>query len=517
METGTPDSIVYRTTVSKPVHGWGELYLAIFSKDYVDNSWGSHDITENWDNAIRPEEQWLYTHDGDDYSGLDATALHGGLFAKGKSRANQAINPVVSEDITSYTFSMNVTTSTYRIILNPDNLYIMGPAVNDGDDESGWSTDNPYEDTPNALKLTYVQEEKCYKRLDGDGNETAVMLGAGKTFAFAYNKNFSNTFFEEDAIVPVDLSGTSDYNKEAVAYNVIENNRYETQYVNFLHIGNPGTAAHTNNVKDCTFNLPTGEYIIRLYIRTSPVNPDQSQVYYLIRRAYTFSCPAGADNIGNYDTYKTFCDYHAVVIPDGIDALYVSGSDKENRTVTLTQYPLYAADNDERVLPAGAPVILAKQSEGTDAKQIVDLYYYGEPNFAEVNYEEKPAANLLTGQVHSAQIAKESGEKANFLFACKKINDTDEKPAIGFFLPGTYNCPINLAYLQLEKDFLGGGSTLNSKAWRLVLDGGTTGIAGIDTGVSYADNGYYTLQGVKVGKPSAKGIYIHNGRKMIIR
>lgn len=32
-----------------------------------------------------------------------------------------------------------------------------------------------------------------------------------------------------------------------------------------------------------------------------------------------------------------------------------------------------------------------------------------------------------------------------------------------------------------------------------------------------ADNGYYTLQGVKVNRPTSKGIYIHQGKKIIFK
>ena len=32
-----------------------------------------------------------------------------------------------------------------------------------------------------------------------------------------------------------------------------------------------------------------------------------------------------------------------------------------------------------------------------------------------------------------------------------------------------------------------------------------------------ADNGYYTLQGVKVNRPTSKGIYMHQGKKIIFK
>lgn len=45
-----------------------------------------------------------------------------------------------------------------------------------------------------------------------------------------------------------------------------------------------------------------------------------------------------------------------------------------------------------------------------------------------------------------------------------------------------------------------------------------TGITGVEAVKGGADDAYYTLQGVKLGsRPTATGIYIHNGKKVIIR
>ncbi len=56
---------------------------------------------------------------------------------------------------------------------------------------------------------------------------------------------------------------------------------------------------------------------------------------------------------------------------------------------------------------------------------------------------------------------------------------------------------------------------LEDEEWMASLDGQTNGIATINN--DKADNGdYYTLQGVKVAKPQ-KGVYIHNGKKVIVK
>ena len=48
------------------------------------------------------------------------------------------------------------------------------------------------------------------------------------------------------------------------------------------------------------------------------------------------------------------------------------------------------------------------------------------------------------------------------------------------------------------------------------MDNETTGISELKDNSSNIDAAYYTLQGVKVVKP-VKGIYIHQGKKVIVK
>ena len=57
----------------------------------------------------------------------------------------------------------------------------------------------------------------------------------------------------------------------------------------------------------------------------------------------------------------------------------------------------------------------------------------------------------------------------------------------------------------------------------IIIDGEIEEANGIATTIHHAaselsdnDNAYYTLQGVRVSNPS-KGVYIHNGKKIIVR
>ncbi|MBR2623535.1 MAG: hypothetical protein IKC96_00205, partial [Paludibacteraceae bacterium] len=52
-----------------------------------------------------------------------------------------------------------------------------------------------------------------------------------------------------------------------------------------------------------------------------------------------------------------------------------------------------------------------------------------------------------------------------------------------------------------------------------VGDNTTTGIENVEKNTRFEGDGYYyTLNGVRVnGMPTQKGIYIHNGRKIVVR
>ena len=78
----------------------------------------------------------------------------------------------------------------------------------------------------------------------------------------------------------------------------------------------------------------------------------------------------------------------------------------------------------------------------------------------------------------------------------------------GFRLQSTGTIAANKAYLSLP--------TSDTDKINVSLGGATTGIE--DIAADNEDHGaWYTLDGVKVNeKPTAKGLYIHNGKKVIV-
>ena len=134
----------------------------------------------------------------------------------------------------------------------------------------------------------------------------------------------------------------------------------------------------------------------------------------------------------------------------------------------------------------------------------------------------KPASNALVGTGDEAtkfDDAKKEGFQ-NYILTTKYFHLDNEDQVIDgnqqcFYKWVKGNVKRNIAYLQLKNP-----SNANAAKTVIYLDwfGDTTGIHGI-TAPSQVTSGktYYTLDGRKVTSPTQKGIYIINGKKIIIK
>lgn len=507
-DNATMDSVVYRVTIPRPSAGWGELYLAVADSGQVAGS-ASTDWGTRWNDVIRPQVQEYSSVVG---MGMDGTALEGGLF-KGNNATNksQALNPQVSgkyADATSYTFQMNLTTSTYRIMFNEEDMYIMGPAVKSTEVEAGktgWESD----DADNGKKLTWVDAEQCFKYLDASGVEQPIVLRTGKAFRFCYGKVFTNVWFGEDGVYPADLSTTDK------AYTAPEG-RYDTQYVNYLNTykSAPNTADNTYDVTKvdpamhCTFNLPQKSsgagYIIRLYLKKVG---DDVKYFYTINRKISFTKPtlAATDKLEGNDYYRSFSEWHACKKPAGVKAYIVSGYNASAKTATLRELAL-------DYIPARTGVILA-----TDNGSAVDFETYADD--PEITLD-AATTNYLVARMADAEIAYSADSKYNYIFyALPNLSGVN---TLGFYHPATgFKSGRNFSYLQIAENVTGGstGAAKAASAFRFIFEDSVTN--GIETNVSREagnnTDAYYTLEGIKTEKPTAKGIYIYHGKKVIIK
>lgn len=140
---------------------------------------------------------------------------------------------------------------------------------------------------------------------------------------------------------------------------------------------------------------------------------------------------------------------------------------------------------------------------------------------------QKPASNALVGTGDEATEFEKAKKEdyQNYILTTRYIHlDKNENPS-GAVKDGTQQCfykwvrgdaKRNFAYLQLKNP----SSNATAAKTVIYLDwfGDTTGIHGM-TAPSQITSGktYYTLDGRKVTSPTQKGIYIINGKKIIIK
>lgn len=535
------DSVIYRITVPRPKEGWGQLYLIVTPTNKVGANWNdSYWNTE----TIRPQVQG-YSHDKTT-TGMDGIALRGGLFKATKAKENppkeattnmdQALNPQVTtryHDATSYTFSMNATTSTYRIIFSSDKMYIIGTGVSITNEDKEETTVKDASDTDVTMYkvgLVWDHEKQCFKHVNGEGKETPVTLISGNRFRFAYGGNFTNTWLGEngnntssntdDPNVPADLS-SKDKPYTAGGEN------FDNQYVNHVQSYVSSSNTYADSTMDIKFQLPatnvtnnTTDVIIRLYLK---LIGDEAHYFYDIRKSYTFhQCAYTENSVGldggltDTDYFRMFSDYQARKKPSYMDAYVLTSVSAEAAIFTklTTDY-----------IPANTGVLLIAHLDGKLKNQTPD-----QVNITLGLYADNPQAtytgvNYLTAQTPETTLNYKNDDGTfNYII----VNHSDEKPGGSYLKSGLnfYRPAANVktgrsyAYLKNIDKAIDESKETQAKEANLVIPIDSEGELDFihATQLSQEDNNaYYTLQGVRVAAPTTKGIYIHNGKKTIVR
>ena len=478
------DSIVYTATVKRPANGWANVYMGICPYYLIkDNDFSDGD----WQHIIRPQVDPVIKNN---VGSLDGVAPHGGLAIPGSGDWKydySSLNPPIADDVESFIFSMNITTATYRIDYVHD-LYIIGDAVQSGETASEWSGGK-------AQVLKYN---------DNLGYWSAnVKMKKGGYFRFANDKKMSSSF-GENGYKP----GAPD--SETAAVNL--NGEPETQYVNKVAFYSEETANHTAamNRNDITFWLENGEYTIKFFAQAenngTAVANDFARTYYVIEPKFTFHAPVDGnnENLTQFTHFKAFSSAHTMKKPEGV-TMYTAAVKEGGKIVTLTELT-------GNLIPANTGVLLAtKMPEGTSAAQEIDFTTATNPwETIVVNQRNDLVPHLIKGTIYS-----ESDNGYNYIFGYRTLNTTPSgKVTLGFFKPKGSDLPANSAYLQSGYDV-----TTDAQGFAIFFDDDTTtAIESVETAATADDNApYYSLQGVRyAGKPAA-GIYIHNGKKVIIK
>lgn len=438
-----------------------------------------------------------------------------------------------------------------RVVLN--SVSLVGDAIPGTTNADGsWNYKSKIAD------MIYDETEQCYKATV----VTTADDGQSK-FRFVGNRDPKITWYENtDGSVPEDMAKhPHDSDDPKVLGHTADAN--DPNKVNYTQDGaNPEEDYHI------IWNRPAGRWTVRLYFYTysdgvKPVTED----YYTITASndmvlhdvtdIVYGSEDNKQNIYNKGEYKFLRTWSAIKtwkISNKVDVFVVNNVAEDKSAVKLTLKNINKLDDTGKyhVIPAKTGVILATKSDASEIagarfvarqnyKSYNELVIPMEENSTEYVYTEKD--NLLW-PLYESQVVSASDEKNfNYFFAYYNalIATNDEKTygasdyLLGFWISkGSKPYQSNSSYLPIPKEkaatldrlgtsydeFYTGGSA--KKVPGIIFDfdnvGGTTGINEVvNQSTKLNDGKYYTLSGQQVEKPTAGGIYIHNGRKFVVK
>lgn len=384
-------------------------------------------------------------------------------------------------------------------------MKIVGPAVN-----NSWNLED-------AVLMTYNDADNCWEAII---NTSAK---AGEKFRFVANNTWENSW-QENGTKPTDKAKIP-YNKPGDGHAATTADPNEVSYINTLE-----SADDISPEYDIIFNRDHGTWRVRFYIETQSASGGNSYKYVF---KYTIN--------GYESVVRTYCSNQDEIPTDKSIKIYGAYAFEGNETDKSGTIKLY----EMNYIPANEGVILYS----TNAIEGWNFEHYTRPegetkykNIPDNNYINYLKGTLVNTPVNASEFNKENVRThRNFFFnylknsGYYKEGDTDY---LGFFRikTGKSTCKANHAYLSLPTNVLAwNGQTFEqvmesgdqqaslTKGMRIVFSDGSDWVEDVPTSITTIkdknrvfDNYYYTLQGVRVEKP-LKGIYIHNGKKVVIK
>lgn len=443
----------------------------------------------------------------------------------------------------------------------PDAISMVGPAIpstttTNVDGTTKWLWD------ATAGDMTYDESDHCYKLVL---NTSADLYG--KTFRFVGDHAITQNWYEDDT--PANLK----YPDEKVE-GTSEATVADPNVVNYTSVCTENTIEHDKDIK---WNRGAGLWTVRFYIIPGK---DKNTFQYTITGASKIYIPVIAHMGKLLRTYTSAVDVVPVDKEVLVYAAQSYTKNKENNTGsgdetgTVMLYRLKFIPANQGVV-LYAPTTLGNEEPGQI--EVVPAYSatvkrYSSDVFDYV--EDWAKSETKKEQIWVNQVKHEGdGDKwNNYLvpvltdtkitqfyfddqnkwtgrnFAFTRYSQTKTGRANGVITDNTTDpkkhdyfsffraagtVKASYSYLMLPRIIMeGNGQILDqnqdndknrfskSMVWfegiDAPMDNETTGISELKNNVSNTDAAYYTLQGVKVAKP-VKGIYIHQGKKVIIK
>lgn len=422
--------------------------------------------------------------------------------------------------------------------------------------------DGTWDYASKAADMTYDETEKCYKVT----LETTVDDGE-KKFRFVGNHT-QGINWHEDSNTKASMMAKTPYDKEGVGHAATS---YDPNKVNYTQDG-----ANPEEDWGIIWNRPAGRWTVRLFFYTySDGNDPVTDYYYTITENDELELRDFDDVVynnnkrnillrGDYKYFRTWSSAKAWKISNDVDIFVVDGMTESTDGVKFSLKKIndnLNADltNTYNVIPANTGVILATKKTaaniegGAVVHERASLTSYNTMVLPMEEYSPTTATTstdykgdnllkpLIEAQVVPTKEVIEGVTYHNYLFGFYQANkgkgvDTYDANdfLLGFWISnGTGKFYSNSACLPIAEATakkMGLGVSHNDfdptsgdkKVPALFFDfanaDGTTGIDEVvNTTIKNNDGKYYTLSGQQVEKPTKGGVYIHNGKKFVVK
>ena len=288
------------------------------------------------------------------------------------------------------------------------------------------------------------------------------------------------------------------------------------------------------NATNCSYyeaNDNSGDYIVAIKNTGSKANLTLALGGWVLKKIAVSTDPKSVNSYG----YSTECRAHDIdhrLTPyfsaDNIKAYRVSDVNYDESKIELAEVnkilPAASANGEE-----GLGVIIYNTKEGEDKSSDFHLFVpdMHDKNNADLKLSE---TNMLCANLEqNNSIGANPGEYTNYLLNAKGKNPVTGKTVEGIAFyrasetaklgPNKAYLPILTSAVQPSTGNLGGAKMHIVFVDENDVDDNTTvtAVTGIEVNDAAEEDTYYTLSGIKIGRPTKSGIYIKNGKKIIIK
>ena len=444
-------------------------------------------------------------------------------------------------------------------------LSMVGPAI------PGTTTGNKWDWASPVADMDFDVSENCYKLTIATTEENR-----NQVFRFVGNHTQKINWFENSSVDQSEMAAK--YNDDGTFGTGHTASPSDPNEVSYTQNGLDEKDKSNEDNLNIIWNRPAGTWTVRFHIYTysQDGNNPSYRYFYTINKNSNLELRDFKDVVymseenvriikgrGKYQYFRSWSDDTAWKRPKNVDVFVVSevtAADANNQ-VGFKLKNINNFDTSEDVIPANTGVILALK-EGDEVPGAVfhkrkSLITYNtldiqleQAKNKDLSYSGKGKTNLLVPCGEAKNIPTADEKNVNYLFGFYHAihglgldNASDKKGfnqndyLLGFWISNgkglTY---ANSSYLPIKKETaekLNLGTSNDFSALQnqsagakkipalffdfSAVDNDVTGIQGVVESKSVLDGKYYTLSGQQVEHPTVGGIYIHNGKKYVIK